>query len=57
MIPCFPHDPVLPPQIVMTQIERKNFLLYFTKAWNFIDFCSNSLLVACMIIWWIFVKK
>jgi hypothetical protein len=41
----------------MAQIERRNFLLYFAKAWNVLDFLSNSLLVACVIIWWIFVKK
>ena len=44
-------------QIVMAQVERRNFLLYFSKAWNVLDFLSNSLLVACMVIWWIFVKK
>jgi hypothetical protein len=44
-------------QIIMCQVERKNFMLYFTKAWNVIDFVSNSLLSSCVIIWWIFVFK
>uniref|UniRef100_A0A7S0NBN4 Polycystin cation channel PKD1/PKD2 domain-containing protein n=1 Tax=Chlamydomonas leiostraca TaxID=1034604 RepID=A0A7S0NBN4_9CHLO len=41
-------------QILKTQREKKNFLKFFAHGWNWVDFISNGLLTACMIIWWIF---
>jgi len=44
-------------QIAWTQKEKRNFLKFFTRAWNIVDFISNGLLASCMIMWWIIVTK
>lgn len=44
-------------QIVMFQFTKRNFMLYFANGWNIIDFLSNALLAACMVLWWVYVKN
>eukprot|EP00798_Chlamydomonas_sp_ICE-L_P006112 gene6112-2716_t len=43
--------------IVWTHKEKGNALKWFTKGWNIVTFLSNSLLLSCMIIWWVFVYQ
>ncbi len=44
--------PGLPPQKT-----RGNFLKYFLSGWNWVEFCSNSLLTACVIMWWVIKEQ
>ncbi|GFR50551.1 hypothetical protein Agub_g12825 [Astrephomene gubernaculifera] len=41
-------------EIGYTQKTRGNFLKYFLSGWHWVEFTSNGLLTACMIIWWVF---
>lgn len=42
--------------IIMFQVNKRNFMLFFANGWNIVDFISNALLAACMILWWVYVK-
>ncbi|EFJ46305.1 hypothetical protein VOLCADRAFT_93448 [Volvox carteri f. nagariensis] len=44
-------------QIGYTQVTRGNFLKYFLSGWHWVEFASNGLLTACMIIWWVFKEE
>ncbi|PNH05688.1 hypothetical protein TSOC_008032 [Tetrabaena socialis] len=44
-------------EIAATQKSRGNFLKYFLSGWHWVEFASNSLLTACMVIWWVFKSK
>ncbi|KXZ51016.1 hypothetical protein GPECTOR_14g257 [Gonium pectorale] len=41
-------------EIGYTQKTRGNFLKYFLSGWHWVEFASNGLLTACIIIWWVF---
>ncbi|KAG2493793.1 hypothetical protein HYH03_008013 [Edaphochlamys debaryana] len=43
-------------EIAHTQKTRGNFLKYFLSAWNWVEFCSNGLLFATMVMWWVITK-
>ncbi|GLC33126.1 hypothetical protein PLESTB_000367500 [Pleodorina starrii] len=44
-------------EIGYTQRTRGNFLKYFLSGWHWVEFASNGLLTACIIIWWVFKQQ